>query len=80
MREKEKAIKIAQDPAAFEEEIREIKREQMVQDRKDKYAPMIEEINEKKEERLRLHKINTHKDNAIDHLNTEEESSACVIS
>ena len=79
LRNKEIAMKIAEDPDSFEKEIRDTKREEMVKSRQEKYAPMIEEINQKKEERLRLNRINTHTDNAIDHLNTQEDSAACVI-
>ena len=76
---RETAMKIAEDPDSFATEIRDKKREEMIESRKQQYAPMIEAINENKEERLRLHTINNHKDNAIDHLNTEEDSTACAI-
>jgi hypothetical protein len=41
---------------------------------------MYEEIEAKKEEKQRLHKINHSADNAIDHLKSESDSSACAIS
>ena len=66
---RETAMKIAEDPDSFATEIRDKKREEMIESRKQQYAPMIEAINENKEERLRLHTINNH--NTHLHRNNE---------
>ena len=77
---REMAMKMADNPDEYEGEIRDKERKEKMSQRKKDYEPMYEDIEAKKEEKQRLHKINHSADNAIDHLNSEGNSSACAIS
>ena len=80
LEQRELALKMAERPDEYEDEVREKSRKDKVKQIQMDYAPMYEEIEAKKDEKQRLHKINSSKDNAIDHLKSETDSSACAVS
>jgi len=77
---KEMLLKMTERPDEYEHDIREKNREEKIKQIKMDYAPMYEELEAKKEEKQRLHVINHSQDNAIDHLKSESDSSACTVS